>query len=83
MAVFVLDKRKFVRVDVPNGKHAGTHIGRVAVRASGSFNIQTARSTIQGISYQYCRVLQRADGYRYHVEPSCGTVGKEGAREAA
>jgi len=82
MAVFVLDKRKFVRADVPKGQYAGTHIGRVAVRTSGSFNIQTALSTVQGISYRYCRVLQRADGYRYHVEP-CGTVGKEGVREAA
>jgi hypothetical protein len=26
---------------VPTGKYAGTHVGRVAVRSSGSFDIQT------------------------------------------
>lgn len=50
---------------VPSGKKKGTYKGRVAVRASGSFNIQTADGVIQGISSRYCRLLQRADGYRY------------------
>ncbi|WP_458527444.1 RNA-guided endonuclease IscB, partial [Onishia taeanensis] len=30
-----------VRATVPTGKKAGTHVGRVAIRKSGSFNIQT------------------------------------------
>ena len=30
-----------VRADVPTGLKAGTHTGRVAIRASGSFNIQS------------------------------------------
>ena len=54
-----------VRASVACGKKAGVHIGRVAVRASGSFNIQTRIATIQGIGYQYCRRIQRADGYNY------------------
>ncbi|MHB8147167.1 MAG: RNA-guided endonuclease IscB [Vulcanimicrobiaceae bacterium] len=54
-----------VQAIVPSGKHAGVHIGRVAVRASGSFNIQTAAQTIQGVNAKYCRLLQRADGYAY------------------
>lgn len=55
---------------VPTGKKVGVHLGRVAVRASGSFNIQTLTSVIQGISYRYCRVLQRADGYDYSIHPT-------------
>ena len=31
-----------VLAEVPSGKRAGSHVGRVAIRASGSFNIQTA-----------------------------------------
>jgi len=56
-----------VRASVSKGKKAGVHIGRVAVRASGSFNIQTANTTIQGINYRHCRLVQRADGYNYKL----------------
>jgi len=54
-----------VRAVVPSGKKAGTHTGRVAVRATGSFNITTTAGTIQGISHKHCTVLQRGDGYGY------------------
>jgi len=54
-----------VKAAVPSGKKAGTYIGRVAVRASGSFNIQTRTETIQGISHRYCRRLLSGDGYNY------------------
>ncbi len=54
-----------VRAVVPSGKKAGTHIGRVAVRASGRFNISTPRSVVQGIGWKHCRLLHRADGYAY------------------
>ena len=59
-----------VRADVPKGKKAGMHTGRVAVRATGSFNIQTGTEVVQGISHRYCRVLQRADGYGYFQQQS-------------
>ena len=52
------------------GVHAGTWIGRVAVRATGSFNIQTASGVRQGIGWKFCRVLQRADGYGYSQPPT-------------
>jgi len=32
---------------VPSGKKAGTHIGKVAVRASGSFNVSTMVGVVQ------------------------------------
>lgn len=54
-----------VRAAVPKGKRAGIHVGRVAVRATGSFNIQTAAGVVQGISYKHCRVVQKSDGYGY------------------
>nr|WP_297502592.1 RNA-guided endonuclease IscB [Ferrovum sp.] len=54
-----------VKAVVPNGKKAGAYTGRVAVRATGSFNIQTPEGVVQGISHRHCRVIQRADGYGY------------------
>jgi len=50
---------------VPSGKKAGTHIGKVAVRTSGSFNVSTTVGVVQGISHKHCSVLHRADGYSY------------------
>ena len=57
-----------VRAIVPSGKHIGTHVGRLAVRAMGAFNITTAQRTVQGISHRHCKVLHRCDGYSYEYE---------------
>lgn len=54
-----------VKANVTHGKRTGFYFGRVAVRASGSFNIQTKSATIQGIAYRFCAIVQRADGYGY------------------
>jgi len=54
-----------VKAVVTKGKKEGVYVGRVAVRSSGSFNITTKDETVQGISYRYCRLLQRSDGYQY------------------
>lgn len=54
-----------VRAVVPKGNKAGTYVGRVAVRATGSFNITTKLGTIQGISYRACVSLHKCDGYSY------------------
>ena len=59
-----------VRATVPTGKKVGVHEGRVAVRATGSFNIQSTSGTIQGIHHRHCSLLQRADGYGYTTTPS-------------
>jgi 5-methylcytosine-specific restriction endonuclease McrA len=59
-----------VRAAVPAGRKAGAHIGRVAVRATGSFNIQTPNGVIQGIAHRHCTLVQRADGYGYSIVPS-------------
>ena len=55
-----------VKAVVPKGKKAGTYVGRVAVRSSGSFNVKDAHQTTQGISVKYCRLVQRVDGYTYN-----------------
>jgi len=56
-----------VRAVVLGGKKTGVHVGRVAVRASGRFNIQTPHGVIQGVSHRHCRLRQRADGYGYSL----------------
>jgi 5-methylcytosine-specific restriction endonuclease McrA len=56
-----------VRAVVPTGKKQGIHVGRVAVRKTGSFDIQTSAGPAQGISHRYCRVIQRSDGYNYDL----------------
>jgi 5-methylcytosine-specific restriction endonuclease McrA len=54
-----------VRAEVPSGKKAGTHVGRLAVRASGSFNVQTLTGVVQGVHARHCTLAHRADGYNY------------------
>ena len=55
-----------VRAVVPaSSVKGGIYVGRLAVRATGSCNVKTARETIEGIHVRYCQPLQRGDGYTY------------------
>jgi len=54
-----------VRAIVPTGVKKGIYVGRVAVRATGSFNITSTQGTIQGIPARFCRTIHRCDGYSY------------------
>lgn len=54
-----------VRAVVPKGKWRGTHVGRVAIRTSGSFNISTPAGLVTNINCRHFRLLQRADGYSH------------------
>jgi 5-methylcytosine-specific restriction endonuclease McrA len=63
-----------VRAVVPNGKQAGTYVGRVAIRKSGYFNITTKGTTIQSISFRYCHRIHRNDGYSYHFGKEIGGI---------
>jgi len=54
-----------VRAVVRSGQKAGVYTGRVAVRASGSFNITTSAGIVQGIRHRHCTLLSRADGWAY------------------
>lgn len=54
-----------VCADVPDGKNAGRHTGRVSVRAKGSFALATKDGKKDGINHRFFRTLQRQDGYSY------------------
>ncbi len=54
-----------VQAIVTSGKKIGTYVGRVATRATGSFNISTPNGLVQGISHKYCTHIHRKDGYSY------------------
>lgn len=54
-----------IRAVVTKGKKMGRYTGKVAVRASGNFNITTKAGVVQGISWKYCKLLQKVDGYAY------------------
>ncbi|QQD73045.1 RNA-guided endonuclease IscB [Acidithiobacillus ferrivorans] len=56
-----------VKAVVTTGKKAGAYLGRVAIRASGSFNIQTAKGLVQHIHHRFCTLVQRGDGYGYNL----------------
>ena len=54
-----------VKAVVPKGKKVGNHVGRIAVRSTGNFNISTKVGLVQGISYKYCTPIHKKDGYSY------------------
>ena len=54
-----------VRAIVPKGKNTGVHIGRVAVRASGNFNIKVGATTVTDVGWKHCQLISRSDGYGY------------------
>lgn len=66
-----------VLAEVPEGKYKGRWLGRVAVRASGYFDIKdgSGKRFCQGVSYRHMKLLQRADGWQYGKLP----IRKEGA----
>ena len=63
--VFGFQTGDIVQAVVTSGLKAGTYVGKVAVRTTGSFNITTTTGTVQGIGYRYCRMIHHADGYAY------------------
>jgi 5-methylcytosine-specific restriction endonuclease McrA len=74
-----------VRAVVPAGlKTAGTHVGRVLVRASGRFDVVTATGRrVAGIGHRYVRPLARGDGYAYGYQTrdtreTSGSTGGDG-----
>ena len=76
-----------VKAVVTTGKKAGAYIGRVAIRAIGSFDIQTAASKtnnglMQGIHYRFCTLIQRADGYGYSITKIALQKGDAGMGQA-
>ena len=54
-----------VKAIVPKGSKQGEYLGKVAVRSSRYFDIQTKTKTIQGIWHKHFHIVQRSDGYLY------------------
>jgi 5-methylcytosine-specific restriction endonuclease McrA len=50
---------------VSTGKKIGQYVGRIAVRATGSFNISDRSGLIQGLSYKNFLITHKKDGYSY------------------
>ncbi len=60
-----------VKGKVTRGKNKGTYIGRLTIRASGSFTLTTKQkgeSVKLSVRFRNCTLLQRADGYEYSQE---------------
>lgn len=51
----------FVRAVVTTGKRIGDYVGRVTVRARGSFVL----GKVDGINHRFFAIIQRGDGYAY------------------
>lgn len=54
-----------VKAVVTSGKKVGEYVGRIATRATGSFNISTQNGLVQGISHKACKHIHKKDGYSY------------------
>ncbi len=67
-----------VKAIVTKGNKMGSYLGRIAVRASGNFNMQADSGLVQGIHHRFCKLLQRADGYGYSLTKIALTQGDAG-----
>ena len=59
-----------IRAEVPTGKNKGVHVGRVAIRKVGNFNVSTNAGIIRDINHRHCRRLQRGAGYEFSFSPT-------------
>ncbi len=60
-----------VKAIIPNGKYAGTHVGRVAVRTRGSFAICSGNGKWFDTSHKNCGAVHKMDGYSYQRGEQC------------
>ncbi len=70
------NKKKFgfqtgdmIKAIVKDGKKKGTHLGKVAVRSSGYFDILRPQGIVTGIKHTACRIIHKSDGYSYSYLP--------------
>lgn len=62
---FGLQTGDIVRAILPRGKFAGTHTGRIVVRATGVNEMITPKGKISPVRHKYCQLIQKVDGYSY------------------
>jgi hypothetical protein len=53
------------RVVVTTGKKLGTYVGKVMVRASGSFRLKTVNGIVDGLHHRFFTKVFSIDGYAY------------------
>ena len=57
-----------VKAVVTKGSKQGEYLGRIAVRSRGYFCIKTKNGWVKDIGYEYCRLIQKGDGYSYNYK---------------
>lgn len=57
-----------VKAVVTKGLKQGEYLGRVVIHSCGSFDIKAKNSSVYGIGYKYCHLIQRGDGYSYNYK---------------
>lgn len=67
---------------VAKGQKAGTYLGRVAIRARGSADIQTRNGLAPGIHHRFRTLMQRADGHGYSLTKITLDKGEAGMERA-
>lgn len=50
---------------VPQGKQVGTHVGKVTVKKSGSFDLTVGKVRLQSIRWKHMTAVHRFDEYIY------------------
>ena len=56
-----------VKAVIPKGSKQGEYFGRVIIRSRGNFKIDCGDRLIENVSYKYCHLIQRCDGYAYNI----------------
>lgn len=51
-----------VKADIPSGKYAGVHIGKITIRQRPSFKLNGF-----GVHPKYLKIIHRQDGYAYEI----------------
>ncbi|NMG19370.1 RNA-guided endonuclease IscB [Brasilonema bromeliae] len=53
------------QANLPRGKFAGTHVGRLTVRKTGVFEMTKHIGKVSPVRHKYCKAIHRNDGYMY------------------
>lgn len=56
-----------VKANVPNGKYAGTYIGRIAIRFKPNFKLTVCSKSFD-VHPKYLKTIHKADGYDYQFK---------------
>ena len=66
-----------VKAIVPDGLKKGEYLGRAVIHSSGCLDIKAKNSSVYGIWYKYCHLIQRGDGYLYNYKECDFPLGNE------